>query len=58
MAALTLWFKFLYVLRAYEKTGYLVRSLVEVAKDMWVFLLVLFIVILGYGDAFGNLSKA
>jgi len=58
MAALFLWGKFLYILRSFDKTGYLVRSLVEVTSDMWVFLLVLFIVILGYGDAFGNLSKA
>jgi len=58
MAALTLWAKFLYILRSFDETGYLIRSLVEITKDMWVFLLVLFIVILGYGDAFGNLSKA
>jgi len=58
MAALTLWFKFLYVLRSFTKTSYLVRSLIEVTKDMWVFLLVLFIVVVGYGDAFMNLSLA
>jgi len=58
MAALSLWAKFLYILRSFSQTGYLIRSLVEVAADMWVFLLVLSIVILGYGDALGNLSKA
>jgi len=58
MAALTLWFKFLYVLRSFSRTSYLIRSLVEVTKDMWVFLLVLFIVVIGYGDAFVNLSMA
>jgi len=31
---------------------------VEVTSDMWVFLVVLFIVILGFGDAFGSLSRA
>jgi len=58
MAALTLWFKFLYVLRSFTRTSYLIRSLVEVTMDMWVFLLVLFIVVIGYGAAFVNLSMA
>jgi len=30
MAALTLWGKLLYILRSFDSTGYLIRSLVEV----------------------------
>jgi len=58
MAALTLWGKSLYILRSFDGTGYLIKSLMQVTKDMWDFLLVLFIVVLGFGDAFGSLSKA
>jgi hypothetical protein len=58
IAALTMWGKFLYFLRSFDVTGYLIRSLAEVFIDMLVFLFVLCIVVLGYGDAFSSLSKA
>jgi hypothetical protein len=45
-------------LRSFDVTGYLIRSLAEVFMDMLVFLFVLCIVVLGYGDAFSSLSKA
>jgi hypothetical protein len=58
VAALTLWCKALYFLRSIDATGYLVRSLEEVIKDMGAFLFVLGIFIMGYADAFSSLSKA
>jgi len=58
ITALTMWGKFLYFLRSFDETGYLVRSLAEVIKDMLVFLFVLTIVVLGYADAFSSMNKA
>lgn len=58
LAALLMWGKFLYFLRSFENTGYLIRSLIEVTKDMWVFLIVLAVAILGYADAFFSTSNS
>jgi len=58
IAALTLWGKALYFLRSFDVTGYLVRSLKEVVKDMVAFLFLLGIFIMGYADAFSSLSIA
>ena len=58
ISALTMWGKFLYFLRSFDATGYLIRSLAEVINDMLVFLFVLGIVVLGYADAFSSMNKA
>ena len=58
LAALLMWGKFLYFLRSFEQTGYLIRSLIEVTKDMWVFLIVLAVAIIGYADAFSSISNS
>ena len=57
-AALTLWLKFFYFLRQFESTSYLIRSLIEVFKDMYVFMGILLCLIIGYADAFSSLSKS
>jgi hypothetical protein len=51
-----MWLKLLYIMRIFKKTGYLIRMIVEVMKDMRVFLLLLLITILAFGDSFLRLS--
>jgi len=51
-----MWFKFLYFLRIFKNTGYLIRMIVEVIIDMKNFFLVLFITIAAFGDAFLRIS--
>ena len=51
-----MWFKFLYFLRIFKQTGYLIRMITEVIKDMKIFIFVLLIVIIGFADAFMSLS--
>ena len=58
VAALALWLNSLYLLRAFDETGWIIRSLAEVVKDMRVFLFVLGIVVCGFADAFGSVNKA
>jgi predicted outer membrane lipoprotein len=58
MATLLMWSKFFYFLRSFEASSYLIRSLIEIAKDMWVFAFVLGCLVLGLADAFGSVSKA
>lgn len=58
VAALLMWTKFFYFLRSFEASSYLIRSLIEIAKDMWVFALVLSCLVIGLADAFGSVSKS
>jgi hypothetical protein len=51
-----MWFKFLYFLRIFKSTGYLIRMIIEVCIDMKNFFLVLFITIAAFGDAFLRIS--
>jgi len=53
-----MWFKLIYFMRTEEATGYLVRMIIEVAKDMVVFMMVLAITIIAYADAFYTLSNS
>ena len=53
-----MWFKFLYFLRIFNSTGYLIRMIFEVVKDMRSFFLILFITIAAFGDSFVRISKA
>lgn len=57
VATLLMWTKLLYFLRIFKSTGYLVRTLTDVIYDMKVFLLILFIVYFGFGEAFLRLSE-
>ncbi len=63
-----MWFKVLYFLRIFESTGtvifmfilsigYLVRMITEVISEMRVFLLMLGIVLVAFGEAFLRLSE-
>lgn len=58
IASLLMWFKFLYFLRIFSSTGYLIRMIIEVVKDMQIFFLVLIIVLCAFGDSFLSLSIA
>ena len=58
LASLFMWFKFLYFLRIFKETGYLIRMIVEVIKDMKIFFIVLIIVLSAFADAFLSLSNA
>ena len=51
-----MWFKFLYFLRIYKSTGYLISMIFEVIKDMRYFFLVLLLTIIAFGDSFLSIS--
>lgn len=51
-----MWLKLLYIMRIFKKTGYLIRMIVEVIYDMGVFLLLLLITVLAFGDSFLRIS--
>jgi hypothetical protein len=45
-------------MRIFKETGYFIRMITYVVYDMRYFLLILFIAILAFGDAFLSLSSA
>ena len=51
-----MWMKFLYFLRIFKETGYLIRMIVEVIKDMRNFFLVLLITVAAFGDSFSTIA--
>lgn len=51
-----MWLKILYILRIFKETGYLIRAIVEVIYDMRIFLLILFLTAVTFGDSFYKLS--
>jgi hypothetical protein len=53
-----MWIKFLYFLRIFENTGYLIRMITEVIVDMRHFFLVLLVTIAAFGDAFLKISMS
>lgn len=52
-----MWFKFLYFFRIFKSFGYLTRLIILVIYDMRHFLVVLFITIVAFSDAFLTLSN-
>ena len=56
--SLFIWLKFLYFLRIFESTGYLIRIIIQVVIDMRHFLFVLLLTFVAFGDAFYNISNA
>ena len=46
---LLVWLKLLYFLRLFKETGYLIRIIVQVIKDMKYFLLLLLLTIIAFG---------
>ncbi len=58
LASLSVWLKLIYFLRLFEQTGHLIRTLLGVFSDMKVFLFILSIVYMGFGEAFLRISEA
>lgn len=56
-ASLCLWIKFLYFLRVFRPTAYLINAMSQVVWDMKVFLCIFLIVNVGFGEAFLRLSE-
>ena len=56
MVTFFMWFKFLYFLRIFKNTGYLISMIFEVIKDMRYFLLVLLITIVAFADSLLSIS--
>lgn len=53
---LLVWIKLLYFLRLFKETGYLIRIIVQVIKDMKYFLLLLLLTIIAFGQAIQAIS--
>lgn len=51
-----MWFKFLYFLRIFRSTGYLIRMIFEVIKDMKNFFIVLLLTIAAFGNSFSTIA--
>jgi hypothetical protein len=51
-----MWAKFLYFLRATDRFGWLIRIMIEVAKDMADFMFVYMVTIFAFADAYYTLS--
>eukprot|EP00347_Sterkiella_histriomuscorum_P013502 403364473 len=56
LATFFMWLKILYILRIFKSTGYLIRAIVEVIFDMVIFLFILFLTVITFGDSFLRLS--
>ena len=57
VVSLLLWFKILYYFRGFRETGVLVRTVFQIVSDIQYFFLLLFVVIMGFGNAFFVLGK-
>ena len=55
---LLLWLKFLYFLRIYQGTGYLIKTIIAVVMDMRYFLFILFLTMMAFGDSFRAISSS
>jgi hypothetical protein len=55
---LLLWLKFLYFLRIYQGTGYLIKTIIAVVLDMRYFLFILFLTMMAFGDSFRAISSS
>jgi hypothetical protein len=58
IASLLMWFKFFYFLRIFRHTGYFIRMLRDIIYDIRIFIVILGIVFLGFGEAFYRLSQS
>ena len=56
--SLLLWLKFLYFLRIFSSTGYLIKIIISVCFDIKYFLLILCLTILAFGDSMRLISKS
>ena len=55
---LLIWLKFLYFLRIFQGTGYLIKTIIAVVMDMRYFLLILLLTIVAFGDSFRAMSTS
>ena len=55
--SLLLWLRLLYYFRGYKRTGILVRTVFQIARDIRLFLLILFLLVLAFGNAFYVLAQ-
>ena len=55
---LLIWLKFLYFLRIFQGTGYLIKTIIAVVLDMRYFLLILLLTIIAFGDSFRAISTS
>ena len=51
-----MWLKFLYFLRIFKNTGYLIKMIIAVIYDMRHFMLVLMVAVCAFGDTFYSIS--
>lgn len=56
LASFMLWLKFLYFLRLFKLTSYLIRVVTEIIYDIRIFLLIWVLEVLAFSDAFLTLS--
>jgi hypothetical protein len=56
--SLILWLKLLYFLRIFKSTGYYIRTIVEVVKDMRYFLMMLLLCFIAFGDSLSQISSS
>ena len=56
-SALTLWIRFALYLRSYSMFGWYVRMIIKTVVDMKMFLMVLFIGVLAFADAFSSIRE-
>ena len=57
IASLVMWIKLLFYLRLFAPFAALIRMIVEIIQDIGVFLVLFFIAVIGFGNAFYILSK-
>lgn len=55
---LLIWLKFLYFLRIFQGTGYLIKTIIAVVMDMRYFLLILLLTITAFGDSLRAISSS
>lgn len=58
ITTLCLWIKFLYFLRIFDATGFLVRAIIFCISEMKYFLLILLVTICAFGDSYKVMSYA
>jgi hypothetical protein len=58
LLSLIVWLKLLYFLRIFKSTGYYIRTIVEVIKDMRHFLAMLLLTFIAFGDSMRQISSS
>lgn len=57
VAVIIMWFKMFYFLRIFKATAHLIRMIIEIIMDMKWFIIVLFLSIIGFANAFFILAR-